>query len=992
MPKKNRNRHRANKPPQDAAPSAPQPRDQSNQPSSSADPPPQSSSLHRSGSSSGRPSQEQHKSSSSRRDSPQASASGSASAPPRRSSSNQGSASRSVDKLTEKLQMASITATGLSSARLIKPASRPGFGTVGSRITVESNFFRLRIPSNLIVSQYAVVIMQLRHRSEMEKNGKKKKPSSSREQYDAEKEWFDVSGSEPIAINRSIFDVLLSTHAAEIGTLVAYDGRSIAYAPKQTLNQQCLGHVYSLTVGKEGGKPTRQELSEKRTMEVRVRIDHAKDLNFDDVLRSRVGSLASTEFLAALDTVLAHNPRSKYVQVGRSFYSPSQAAPLSRGSHSAVSAWRGFYQSARLSQQGLLLNIDESYTTFWNMGGRPLMDLVREANDGRDPWSDGRAVSFVANKLKALKVRAIHNGITYKVHGFTRDGPDSMTFEDPSGRPITVSEYFANSYGLRLKYGNLPCVKTHPKRNTFLPIEVLVVVENQRMMGLLSPEQTAIMVRHASTRPHEKRQAAMTTMQTVGMNRDRMCRDFGIKADEKLVTVQARVLPSPKMLYTPKGTQSKGMANTSVNNGQWRANEHFFVGSILSDWGLINEGNAVNDGILSHFIRELVKAGGKAGMRIGDPRVYRARQGESPYVMRNVVRDFAPRAKGNATLGVQLIMIIRGNQDAGMYQKIKLTGDTELGVVSQVIFAKNLRNPRGINMYCDNVVLKLNAKLGGQNTVAATFQSSGLRNIPDIPFLHIPHIILGADVTHPMPGGRTPSVAALVGSRDREAFQFAAAIRNQSSRKEVITDLKGMFLEVYRYWLANFGNKFHAQKIIMFRDGVSEGQFQEVMTHEIEALRSACVSLDANFKPKITYIVVTKRHHTKFFPSRNDADRSGNIPAGTVVDRDITSNEFYDFYVCSHSGIQGTNKPSKYTVLVDESNIPQDALQGFIYRLSHGFARCNRSVSMVNSAYYAHLLAFRGRAYIGEEQSDTSSTSSAESIKPVPHILSALAR
>lgn len=49
-------------------------------------------------------------------------------------------------------------------------------------------------------------------------------------------------------------------------------------------------------------------------------------------------------------------------------------------------------------------------------------------------------------------------------------------------------------------------------------------------------------------------------------------------------------------------------------------------------------------------------------------------------------------------------------------------------------------------------------------------------------------------------------------------------------------------------------------------------------------------------------IVVGKRHHVRFFPKLNEGDRSGNCPAGTIVDRDITHPTEFDFYLQSHSG------------------------------------------------------------------------------------------
>jgi eukaryotic translation initiation factor 2C len=165
----------------------------------------------------------------------------------------------------------------------------------------------------------------------------------------------------------------------------------------------------------------------------------------------------------------------------------------------------------------------------------------------------------------------------------------------------------------------------------------------------------------------------------------------------------------------------------------------------------------------------------------------------------------------------------------------------------------------------------------------------------------------------------------------------------------------------------------------MFRDGVSEGQYQQVLDVELAALREKCATI--GFNPKITFIIVTKRHHARFFGgpqtnSRTDLDRNGNMVAGTVIDTGITSSAQWDFYLNSHAGIQGTNRPSKYTVLLDENKMSADELQGYIFRLSHGYVRCTRSVSMVNAAYYAHLLAFRGRIYLAENESDAGSIAS----------------
>jgi eukaryotic translation initiation factor 2C len=80
----------------------------------------------------------------------------------------------------------------------------------------------------------------------------------------------------------------------------------------------------------------------------------------------------------------------------------------------------------------------------------------------------------------------------------------------------------------------------------------------------------------------------------------------------------------------------------------------------------------------------------------------------------------------------------------------------------------------------------------------------------------------------------------------------------------------------------------------------------------------ACAKL--GFEPTITLVVVGKEHKVVFFPASDaDADRSGNCPAGMVVDTDITSPVESDYYLLSHTGILGTSKPAHYNVLLDEN-------------------------------------------------------------------------
>ncbi|GJT95009.1 PAZ domain-containing protein [Tanacetum coccineum] len=91
----------------------------------------------------------------------------------------------------------------------------------------------------------------------------------------------------------------------------------------------------------------------------------------------------------------------------------------------------------------------------------------------------------------------------------------------------------------------------------------------------------------------------------------------------------------------------------------------------------------------------------------------------------------------------------------------------------------------------------------------------------------------------------------------------------------------------------------HGGLISVYKDGVSEGQFNEVLLYEIDKIRKACLSLEENYMPRVTFVVVQKRHHTRFFPvkhgDRGSTDKSGNVLPGTVVDTKICHPTEFDF-------------------------------------------------------------------------------------------------
>lgn len=290
------------------------------------------------------------------------------------------------------------------------------------------------------------------------------------------------------------------------------------------------------------------------------------------------------------------------------------------------------------------------------------------------------------------------------------------------------------------------------------------------------------------------------------------------------------------------------------------------------------------------------------------------------------------------------------------YARVKQAAEIRCGILTQCIKEATLTRKCTDVSTISNILLKVNAKLNGTN--------HRLSDTTKLPIQRRPHMVIGADVTHPSPEQtRIPSVVGVSFSYDAHSFRYRMCWRLQNPKQEMIQDLDEMLIEQLNLFKAS--NNVLPECLFYYRDGVSEGQFQEVMRVELMAIYRGCARVQDQYKPKVVFVVVQKRHHTRFFPKvPNRADRNNNVEPGTIVDTQITHPNETQFFLVSHASIQGVAKPTKYCLLRDDANMSINDLETFTYNLCHLFTRCNRTVSYPAPTYYAHLAAYRGRVYI----------------------------
>lgn len=320
----------------------------------------------------------------------------------------------------------------------------------------------------------------------------------------------------------------------------------------------------------------------------------------------------------------------------------------------------------------------------------------------------------------------------------------------------------------------------------------------------------------------------------------------------------------------------------------------------------------------------------------------------------------------------RLILIILLTVYTLLYNRVKHAGDIKVGV--HIICVIGFKFAKAQSQYFANVALKFNLKLGGINQLVNSMRL-GIVNEDKT-------MVIGIDVTHPSPGSASnaPSVAGIVASVDKWLGQWPADLRIQESRKEIVSELDSTLKSRFYLWKTQGKYQAFPDNLLVYRDGVSEGQYTTVLDIELPLLRNACAELyppqdTKKGLPHITIIIVGKRHHTRFYPAAaSDADRSSNPRNGTVVDRGVTKTRNWDFFLQSHTALQGTARPAHYYTVLDEifakrkvsppfQNIA-DVLEDLTHSMCHLFGRATKAVSICPPAYYADIVCKRARYYL----------------------------
>ncbi|KAF2220482.1 Piwi domain-containing protein [Elsinoe ampelina] len=723
-----------------------------------------------------------------------------------------------------------------------------------------------------------------------------------------------------------------------------------------------------------------------------------------------------------------HN-REHVFQIGRSnkFFYDSFINQNAVDLGSGLRALRGYIASVRLAPGSMMLNLNVVSGAFYKL--IPLRNLA---------WQllKGDRLRYDPGKLDRLDRKRLENMLRYvriECHYMPALGPDGRPKLKPDGTPVkkkvnrticsfnppdylpakhqrfqcldettgqtrsvTVFDYFREKYpnsGFDVDHG-WPVLNVGTRaKPTWIPLQLCLVSPAQAVKRMLSGDQTSAMINFAARPPNVNVHRILTEgvpMFKLALNEQANAHaKFGLEVATSLSKVPARFLQPPGIVFYEN-------KRPNIIMGGWNLRGvAFFKPMRVEKVALVEmrrfsevgggRRNYTQFAPLTNFtpqqvMQEFRNQFGAYRLRIEHIDHFQCDVPEGgTYVNRaDYQRAIDDTFKKLADQKFHMSIWLMEEKSVFTYSWIKKMGDVEHGVQSICLTPEKFgkaysRHDPG---FYGNIAMKMNTKVGGTNVYLSP-QELGSR---DRGIWNDTTMFVGIDVTHPAPGSSkaTPSIAAVVANTDAQLAQWPGSVRRQAvSREEMVDALKDMVVERLQLWRTKNNNKLPT-RIIVYRDGVSDGQFQLVLQHERTAINQAITAMYAGApRPQMAIIVVTKRHHTRFYPTkREDMDTSGkdkktnvmmttgNCKPGLVVDRGVTDPEVYDFFLQPHAGLQGTVKPARYVVLHDELKMGADGLQRMTHTLCYLFNRATRAVSLCPPAYYADLLCERARCYL----------------------------
>nr|XP_006640457.1 PREDICTED: piwi-like protein 1 [Lepisosteus oculatus] len=613
-------------------------------------------------------------------------------------------------------------------------------------------------------------------------------------------------------------------------------------------------------------------------------------------------------------------------QIGRHYYNPND--PLNIPQHRLM-IWPGFTTSILQYESGIMLCTDVSHKVLRSETVLSFMSQLRQQ------VGDQRFPEACTKELVGLIVLTRYNNKTYRIDDIAWDHTPNNTFKRGDSE-ISFKDYYKNQYNLEISDGNQVLLISNIKRlgpaGAPPPGPAMLVPEFCYLTGLTDRMRSDFNIMrdlssHTRLTPDQRENRLTRFIGVIhsGPDTQTELRSWGLDFDNKLLSIQSRVLPPEKI--------TQGARSYEYN--PWAADWTKEMRGVpliscrpLDNWILLYTRRNIE--CAHSLLQTLHKVCQPLGIRVQRACMIEVEDRQDS-LLRALQQNVGPNT--------QMVVCILPTNRKDKYDCVKKFLCVDCPTPSQCVLARTLSKPQALMTIATKIALQMNCKMGGE-----------LWSV-DIPLRQL--MIVGIDCYHDISAGRR-SVGGLVASLNAGMTRWYSKCVLQSRGQEIIDGLKVPLQSALKTWM-NYNNGL-PQRIIIYRDGVGDGQLQSVVSYELQQILDCIKALGKDYSPKVTVIIVKKRISTRFFAWIDG--KLSNPPPGTIIDTDVTRPEWYDFYIVSQAVRVGSVSPTHYNVIYDNSGLKPDYMQRLTYKLCHLYYNWQGIIRVPAPCQYAHKLAF----------------------------------
>jgi len=640
-------------------------------------------------------------------------------------------------------------------------------------------------------------------------------------------------------------------------------------------------------------------------------------------------SLTYLQFLNIVVGGLMHKLKLK--KIGRDFYDTEAVVRDPKLMKYKLELYPGYVTNFRQHEHQILLGVEIAHKICRVDTVYDQMEKLKTTSRGV-----GNIKDRIEKELIGQVIITKYNQKTYRIEEVRMDMSPSSEFEDTKGNKVKFYEYYDRRWGIKIEDLKQPLIVSTPKEKEVdgkkrPPIQL--VPELCYMTGISDEQRNdfhfmKILGEYTRVGPQKKTQSLEKFAERVNTT-EQIKEDlekWNLKFSNKLTELTGRVLDPEQIIG------SKSSTSYQSSNADWgRALSKWTCQSVvpLKKWVVIVPNNIKAN--LDNFLDSLMKVFPGIGMTVSRPKI--------ETISGSKMGDYVFAMDTWSEKRPELLMVcVPNNKSVDLYSAIKTKCCVKSPIPSQVITGTIMGKEKGLMSVATKVALQMNCKLGGELWAVK------------IPLKNA--MVVGFDVYHDTLQ-KNKSVGALVASLNQTftkyhsetEFHETGGIREMSG---TICGMMSRALSAYQK-----ANDSLPSVVILYRDGVGDGQIPIVLETEVKALKLALAQFDE--KIALTFIIVSKRINTKFFTARKPEQ---NPNSGTVIDDVVTLPERYDFFLVSQSVREGTVNPTSYNVICDTYGLKPDHVQRLTYKLTHLYYNWPGTVRVPAPVQYAHKLAF----------------------------------